>query len=110
VWTLACGFAVFFYLAGLRRLRAAGRSWPAQRTVLWLAGITVLSTVTNGGIHVYQGLLFEAYVLTQMTLTAVVPLLLVPAAPLTLAQLAIRPRTDDSAGAREFSPEPCGTC
>ena len=102
LWTLACGFAVFFYLAGLRRLRAAGRSWPAHRTVLWLAGITVLSTVTNGGIHVYQGLLFEAYVLTQMTLTAVVPLLLVPAAPLTLAQLAIRPRTDGSAGAREF--------
>ncbi|WP_426977569.1 cytochrome c oxidase assembly protein [Pseudarthrobacter sp. O4] len=102
LWVLVCGFAVFFYFAGVRRLRAAGRSWPAHRTVLWLAGNAVLFTVTNGGLHIYQGLLFDTHVLTQMMLTAVVPLLLVPAAPLTLAELAIRPRTDGSTGAREF--------
>jgi putative copper resistance protein D len=37
-----------------------------------------------------------------MMLTAVVPLLLVPAAPLTLAKLAVRARTDGSTGAKEF--------
>jgi cytochrome c oxidase assembly factor CtaG len=36
-----------------------------------------------------------------MIITAVVPLLLIPAAPLTLAEQAIRPRTDGSIGARE---------
>ena len=102
LWSLVCGFAVFFYLAGVRRLRAAGQLWPAHRTVLWLAGVVVLFTVTNGGLHLYQGLLFEAHVQTQMMLTAVVPLLLVPAAPLTLAGLAILPRADGSIGAREF--------
>ncbi|MBO1268196.1 bifunctional copper resistance protein CopD/cytochrome c oxidase assembly protein [Arthrobacter cavernae] len=102
LWSLACGFAVFFYLAGVRRLRRAGRTWPAHRTVLWLAGVAVLFMVTNGGIHVYQGYLFNAHVLTQMMLTAVVPLLLVPAAPLALAELTILGRTDSSTGVKEI--------
>jgi cytochrome c oxidase assembly factor CtaG/putative copper export protein len=102
LWSLACGFAAFAYLAGVRRLRAQGQLWPASRTVAWLAGIAVLFVVTNGGVHVYQGYLFNAHVLTQMTLTAVVPLLLVPAAPLTLADLAVSARTDGSSGVKEF--------
>ncbi|WP_104044847.1 cytochrome c oxidase assembly protein [Arthrobacter sp. ZGTC412] len=102
LWILACGFAVAAYLAGVRRLQAEGRSWPAHRTVAWLAGMAVLFVVTNGGVHVYQGYLFNAHVLTQMMLTAVVPLLLVPAAPLTLAKVAVRARTDGSTGVKEF--------
>lgn len=102
LWILACGFAVLAYLAGVRRLRAEGLSWPAHRTVAWLAGMAVLFVVTNGGVHVYQGYLFNAHVLTQMMLTAVVPLLLVPAAPLTLAKVAVRARTDGSTGVKEF--------
>lgn len=102
LWSLTCGFAVFAYLAGVQRLRAGGRPWPAQRTAAWLAGMAVLFVVTNGGVHVYQAYLFNAHVLTQMMLTAVVPLLLVPAAPLTLAHLAIRARTDGSTGIKEF--------
>jgi putative copper resistance protein D len=102
LWALACGFAGFFYLAGVRRLRAAGRTWPVRRTALWLGGITVLFWVTNGGPHVYQGSLFSAHVLTQMMLTAVIPLLLVPAAPVALATRAIHARTDGSTGIREI--------
>jgi cytochrome c oxidase assembly factor CtaG/putative copper export protein len=102
LWALACGFAGFFYLAGVRRLRAAGRTWPVRRTILWLGGITVLFWVTNGGPHVYQGSLFSAHVLTQMMLTAVIPLLLVPAAPVALAKRAIHARTDGSTGIREI--------
>jgi putative copper resistance protein D len=102
LWSLVCGFAVIMYLAGISRLRAGGGSWPAYRTVLWLAGVAVLFMVTNGGVHVYQGYLFNAHVLTQMILTALVPLLLVPAAPLTLAQLAVRARTDGTIGVKEL--------
>ena len=100
LWSLACGFAVFFYLAGIRRLETQRQSGAC--TALWLAGVTVLFVVTNGGLHIYQGYLFNAHVLTQMMLVAVVPLLLVPAAPLTLAELAVRPRTDGSTGAGEM--------
>jgi cytochrome c oxidase assembly factor CtaG/putative copper export protein len=102
LWSLVCGFIIFLYLAGVRRLSTGGRSWPVHRTVLWLVGVAVLFLVTNGGVHVYQGYLFNAHVLTQMMLTAVVPLLLVPAAPLTLAKLAVRARTDGSTGGKEF--------
>lgn len=62
----------------------------------------VLFLVTNGGLRTYQGYLFNAHVLTQMLLTAIVPLFLVPASPLSLAELAIRPRTDGSTGAKEI--------
>ncbi|APX00465.1 hypothetical protein BWQ92_00815 [Arthrobacter sp. QXT-31] len=101
VWLLVCGFGAFFYLSGIRRLRANGRPWPLYRTVSWLAGLVALFMITNGGLRIYQGSSFSSQILTQMMLTAVVPLLLVPAAPLTLARLTIRTRTDGSAGAKE---------
>jgi cytochrome c oxidase assembly factor CtaG/putative copper export protein len=102
LWILVCAFAVFFYLAGVRRLRRQGGTWPVRRTALWLAGVAVLFLATNGGVHAYQEFLFNAHVLTQMLLTVVVPLLLVPAAPLTLAERAVQPRTDGSYGGREI--------
>ena len=101
LWSLVCGLAVFLYLAGLRRLRLRGGSWPAYRTALWLFGIAVLFVVTNGGLHAAQENLISAHVLTQMTITAVVPLLLVPAAPLSLAEQTITRRNDGSRGAAE---------
>jgi cytochrome c oxidase assembly factor CtaG len=55
-----------------------------RRTILWLIGVTVLFWVTNGGPHFYQTSLFSAHALTQTMLTAVIPLLLVPAAPVAL--------------------------
>ncbi|AUI49637.1 bifunctional copper resistance protein CopD/cytochrome c oxidase assembly protein [Arthrobacter crystallopoietes] len=102
LWTLLCGFAVVLYLAGVRRLRHSGERWPVRRTGLWLLGIAVLFTVTNGGLHVYQAELLSVHVLTQMLLTAVIPLLLVPAAPLTLAELTIRPETGGTPSAGGF--------
>lgn len=102
LWSVACAVAAFLYLAGVRRLRTSGVKWSAQRTALWLTGILLLFYVTNGGIHFYQGYLFHAHVLTQMLLSAVVPLLLVLASPLSLAELAVRPRTDGSTGGLEL--------
>lgn len=101
LWSLACGLAIVLYLAGLRRLRSRGGSWPAYRTALWLIGIAALFVVTNGGLHAAQEYLISAHVLTQMSITAVVPLLLVPAAPLSLAEQTIARRNDGSSGAAE---------
>src|SRR5690606_13472436 len=90
LWILACGFALFFYFAAVLRLRRRGDSWPVLRTVSWVAGILLLFLITNGGLNVYQRYLFSAHMLAHMALGMMVPLLLVPGAPITLALRAIR--------------------
>jgi len=102
IWLLACGFGIFFYLAGVRRLRKRGDRWPIYRAVLWVAGLLLLAYITNGGINVYEQYLFSAHMLGHMGLTMAVPVLLVPGAPVTLAARAIRPRKDGSRGGREW--------
>lgn len=102
IWLLACGFGIFFYLAGVRRLRKRGDKWPVYRTVLWVSGLLLLAYVTNGGVNVYEQYLFSAHMLAHMVLTMAVPVLLVPGAPVTLAARAIKPRKDGSRGGREW--------
>jgi len=102
LWLIICGFALFFYLAGVWRVRRRGDRWPMYRTVLWVAGIAVLGYTTNGGVNVYEEYLFSSHMAAHMILTMAVPVLLVPGAPITLAMRAIRPRKDGSRGAREW--------
>lgn len=102
LWVLACAFALFFYLAGVWRLRKRGDAWPIYRTVLWVLGIALLFYITNGGVNVYEKYLFSAHMSAHMVLTMAVPLLLVPGAPVTLAARAIRKRNDGSRGGREW--------
>jgi len=102
IWLLACGFGIFFYIAGVMRLRRRGDHWPLYRTVLWVAGLLLLAYITNGGVNVYEQYLFSAHMLAHMVLTMAVPVLLVPGAPVTLAARAIRPRKDGSRGGREW--------
>jgi cytochrome c oxidase assembly factor CtaG/putative copper export protein len=102
IWLLACGFGIFFYVAGVIRLRRRGDHWPVYRTVLWVAGLLLLAYITNGGVNVYESYLFSAHMAAHMVLTMAVPVLLVPGAPVTLAARAIRPRKDGSRGGREW--------
>ncbi|MHB1171056.1 MAG: cytochrome c oxidase assembly protein [Lacisediminihabitans sp.] len=102
LWVLVIAFLAFFYLAGVRRLRKRGDSWPWYRTVLWLAGLAVLFYVTNGGVNAYEKYLFSAHMLAHMVLSMMIPVLLVPAAPVTLALRTIAKRNDGSRGAREW--------
>ena len=102
LWILICAFALFFYLAGVWRLRRRGDSWPLHRTALWVLGILALFYVTNGGVNVYEKYLFSQHMLAHMTLGMMIPVLLVPAAPLTLALRAVNKRDDGSTGAREW--------
>ena len=102
LWILFCAFAAFFYVAAVVRLRRRGDAWPWHRTVLWLLGLAVLFYVTNGGVNVYQKYLFSQHMLAHMALGMIVPVLLVPAAPITLALRAIHKRTDGSRGGREW--------
>jgi cytochrome c oxidase assembly factor CtaG len=102
LWTLVCGFALFFYVAGVRRLRQRGDRWPWYRTALWVAGILLLFWVTNGPINVYEQFLFSTHMLGHMLLSMAVPVLLVLSAPITLGLRTIRKRDDGSRGAREW--------
>ena len=102
VWVVFCAFAAFFYVAAVLRLRRRGDAWPWYRTVLWLLGLALLFWVTNGGVNVYQKFLFSQHMFGHMTLGMMVPVLLVPAAPITLALRTIRKREDGSRGVREW--------
>ena len=102
LWVLACGFGVFFYLAGVWRLHRRGDRWPIFRTISWVSGMVVLFWITNGAVALYGQYLFSTHMLAHMLLTMGVPVLLVPGAPVTLALRAIRPRKDGSRGSREW--------
>jgi putative copper resistance protein D len=102
LWALVVCFLAFFYLAGVWRLHRRGDRWPVLRTVSWMAGLVLLFYVTNGALYVYDKYLFSAHMLGHMLLTMMIPVLLVPGAPITLAARAIRKRTDGSRGAREW--------
>ncbi|QQM55737.1 cytochrome c oxidase assembly protein [Rhodococcus pyridinivorans] len=91
------------YLLGVRRLRAAGRSWPLRRTASWLLGCLVLLLVTSSGIGRYAPAAFSVHLPASAALAIVVPLCLVLGAPLTLAARAVRPGPRDAVpGARDW--------
>src|SRR5690606_31171807 len=102
LWLLVAGFAIFFYLAGVRRLHRRGDRWPVHRSVLWVIGMLTLVWVTNGPLAVYEKYLFSAHMLGHMLLGMAIPVLLVLAAPITLALRTIRRRDDGSRGPREW--------
>lgn len=102
IWLLVCAFGIFFYLVGVWRLHKRGDKWPWYRTVLWVLGLALLFYITNGGINAYEMYLFSAHMGAHMTLGMMVPILLVPGAPVTLAMRAIAKRQDDSRGGREW--------
>jgi len=102
IWVLVCAFGAFFYLAGVWRLRQRGDAWPVLRTVSWLVGLALLFFITSSGVNTYEKYLFSVHMLAHMVLGMMIPVLLVPGAPVTLALRAIRKRSDDSRGAREW--------
>lgn len=102
LWAFACGFAAFFYLAGVVRLHRRGDRWPVHRTVLWLAGLASLFWVTSGAINAYQDFLFSVHMIGHMLLSMAIPMMLVFGAPVTLAARAIQKRGDGTRGGREW--------
>jgi putative copper resistance protein D len=79
-----------------------GDRWPVLRTLPWLAGCLLLLWVTNGATGVYGRVLFSSHMLSHMTLSMVVPPLLVLGAPVTLALRTMTARRDGSRGPREW--------
>lgn len=102
LWAMVAGFGIYFYLAGVRRLRRRGEDWTPARITAWAAGMLLLVWVTSGPISVYSDYLHSMDALGRILLVTVVPLLLVLGAPYRLALSAITIRTDGSRGIREW--------
>ncbi len=85
------------YAVGVIRLRRRGDRWPIHRSILWTLGVLVLAWLTSGGLNTYEQVLFSARMILHMTLTMLVPLLLVGRAH-RLALRAVRRRTDGTRG------------
>ncbi|GAA1976667.1 cytochrome c oxidase assembly protein [Microbacterium pumilum] len=102
LWALIAAFAVFFYLAGVWRMRRRGDGWPIYRTIFWVLGLALLVWVTGGVVNVYQDYLFSMHMVGHMLLTMAIPMLLVAGAPVTLAARAVVRRDDGTRGGREW--------
>ena len=102
LWLAVSVLAVTLYLAGVRRMRARGDSWPALRTVGWVLGWSIFGWATCGAPGVYGRVLFSLHMVMHMTVSMAAPILMVLAAPVTLALRTLTPRQDDTLGPREL--------
>lgn len=109
LWIILCGLGLAFYGMGVRRVRQRGQCWPVYRTALWMTAMVLLFWATSGPTAVYGDYLFSMRLLSLSVVGAVVPLLLVSAAPLSLASGAIHARQDGSRGIREWIAWAAGT-
>jgi putative copper resistance protein D len=73
-----------------------------MRGLTWYAGLAVLLWATCGAPAIYGRVLFSAHMIGHMTVGMVVPLLLVAAAPITLALRTLPVRHDGTRGPREW--------
>ncbi len=97
VLAVASLVALVVYLAAVLRLRRTGVSWPWWRTAAWVAGTLSLFAVTGTWLNGYSMVLFSEHMTQHMILSLITPLLLLVAAPVTLA-LRTLPRGKGAAG------------
>ncbi|MFL0177008.1 hypothetical protein A5630_06885 [Mycolicibacterium mucogenicum] len=70
-----------WYLWAVHALRTTGRSWSRARTASFLAGCAVMAAVTGLAIDSYGYRLFSAFMFQHLTLSILVPPLLVLGSP-----------------------------
>jgi putative copper resistance protein D len=86
------------YLAAVVKLRRSGVRWSWWRTLAWIGGTGSLFAVTGTWLNGYSMVLFSVHMTQHMVLSLITPLLLLLAAPVTLA-LRTLPRGRGAAGA-----------
>jgi cytochrome c oxidase assembly factor CtaG len=80
------------YLTGAWHVgrRHPARPWPAVRTAAFLLGLAVIAVATQGGVAVYDDVLFSAHMAQHLMLIMVAPPLLIFGRPVTLLLHAAR--------------------
>lgn len=94
--------AMGLYAAGVMRLRRRGDAWPWLRTAAWMVGWLVFIWATCAGPGIWARILFSVHMVMHMVVAMIVPLFLVPAAPVTLALRSLPARPDKTWGPREL--------
>src|SRR5664280_1724420 len=102
LWLAVAVIAVAVYLGGASRMRSRGDSWPAARTIGWVLGWAIFVWATSGAPGVYGSVLFSIHMVMHMTVSMAAPILMVLAAPVTLALRTLTPRRDNTLGPREL--------
>ena len=101
LWVALAALACGVYLHWARRLHARGDRWPLLRSVCWVLGWLIFVYTMCGAPGVYGRILFSWHMTMHMSIAMLVPLLLVPGAPVTLALRALPARKDKTLGPRE---------
>ena len=86
---------------GVVRLSRRGDHWPVARTICWVLGWVLFVWATSGAPGIWGRVLFSVHMVMHMAVAMIVPLLLVPGAPVTLALRALKARPDKTWGPRE---------
>jgi cytochrome c oxidase assembly factor CtaG/putative copper export protein len=102
LWLAVAVIAVTLYLGGVWRMRARGDSWPMLRAIGWVLGWAIFVWATCGAPGVYGRVLFSMHMVMHMTVSMAAPILMVLAAPVTLALRTLTPRHDNTLGPREL--------
>jgi putative copper resistance protein D len=102
LFTTVAVVAIGLYLAGVVRLHRRGDRWPVMRTVSWIAGWLVFLYAVDGAPGVYGHVLFSMHMTMHMIISMGAPMLLVIAAPVTLALRTLHARKDKTFGPREL--------
>ncbi len=102
LFLLIAVLAVALYAAGVVRLRRRGDDWAWWRTTLWVLGWLVWVYFTSGPPEIWGRVLFSVHMVMHMGVAMILPLLLVPATPITLALRALQSRKDRTWGPREL--------
>jgi cytochrome c oxidase assembly factor CtaG/putative copper export protein len=92
----------YFYTRWFLRLRRRGDGWPVGRLIAWYAGLLTAAIATTSGLATYGRIVFSDHMVQHMLLGMLAPVLLVLAAPITLALRALpRAGPNEPRGARE---------
>jgi cytochrome c oxidase assembly factor CtaG/putative copper export protein len=102
LWLAVAVVAVGLYVAGIARLHRRGDSWSPLRAISWTLGWAIFVYATSGAPNVYGRVLFSAHMTMHMVVSMAVPILLVLAAPVTMALRTLTPRPDRTLGPREL--------
>ena len=86
---------------GVVRLTRRGDHWPVGRTICWVLGWMLFVWATSGAPGIWGRVLFSVHMVMHMAVAMIVPLLLVPGAPVTLALRTLKARPDKTWGPRE---------
>lgn len=90
---LLVGLTGALYARGVRRLAARGRRWPPARTAAVAGALAIAVLATQSGIGRHEDARMWVHMVQHAMLGMAVPLLLVLAAPLTLALQTAGPAT-----------------